>query len=187
MVGVIVELHLHQHVARKELPLRRDLAAAAHLHDLLHRHEHLFELIGEACRRGTLLDRLGDLPLEVRIGVHDVPAHCHLTRTGLLPADTQHEAHEKAQHLIGGEEEQRSRDHITSTMMVVITVSLRVGQVTLETSVRTCCRNSNGFVLAISFLVRSNCNRCAGLASCDNAGRSGGTRTPNPRFWRPVL
>ena len=45
---------------------------------------------------------------------------------------------------------------ITSTMMVVITVSLRVGQVTLETSVRTCCRNSNGFVLAILFLVRSN-------------------------------
>src|SRR4249919_3306168 len=39
-------------------------------------------------------------------------------------------------------------------MMVVITVSLRVGQVTLETSVRTCCRNSNGFVLAISILVR---------------------------------
>jgi hypothetical protein len=54
-------------------------------------------------------------------------------------------------------------------MMVVITVSLRVGQVTLETSVRTCCRNSNGFVLAISFLVRSNSisAQCAGLASRD--------------------
>src|SRR5512135_3273258 len=36
------------------------------------------------------------------------------------------------------------------TMIVVITVSRRVGQVTLDTSVRTCCRNSKGFVLAIS-------------------------------------
>ena len=74
-------------------------------------------------------------------------------------------------------------------MMVVITVSLRVGHVTLETSVRTCCKNSNGFVLAISFLVRRS-GISAG-AHLDSRGLSlagvEGTRTPNPRFWRPVL
>ena len=38
---------------------------------------------------------------------------------------------------------------MTNTMTVVIEVSLRVGQVTLAASARTCCRNSNGFVFAI--------------------------------------
>src|SRR3990170_7287477 len=38
---------------------------------------------------------------------------------------------------------------MSSTMTVVIMVSRRVGQVTLATSVRTCCMNSKGLVLAI--------------------------------------
>src|ERR1700733_6780393 len=37
----------------------------------------------------------------------------------------------------------------TSTMMVEMTVSLRVGQAILPTSVRTCCRKVIGFVRAI--------------------------------------
>ena len=41
-------------------------------------------------------------------------------------------------------------------MTVVITVSRRVGQVTLATSVRTCCKNSKGFVLAIFNPCRGN-------------------------------
>jgi hypothetical protein len=39
-----------------------------------------------------------------------------------------------------------------NTMTVVMIVSRRLGQVTFDTSVRTCCKNSNGFVLAISVL-----------------------------------
>src|ERR1051325_8693763 len=42
---------------------------------------------------------------------------------------------------------------MASTMIVVMTVSRRVGQVTLATSVRTCWINSKGFVLAIIVLV----------------------------------
>src|SRR4029079_13032789 len=39
-------------------------------------------------------------------------------------------------------------------MMVVISVSRRVGQVTLSPSVRTSCRNLNGLILAICFRFR---------------------------------
>src|SRR5262249_50124721 len=56
MIGLIVELHLDQHVTRKELSLRRNLAAAAHLHDFFHRHKHLFDLVGEPGSSCTLLD-----------------------------------------------------------------------------------------------------------------------------------
>src|SRR5262249_38722364 len=56
MIGLIVELHLDQHVARKELSLRRDLAPAAHLHDLFNRHKQLFDLVGEPGSSCTLLD-----------------------------------------------------------------------------------------------------------------------------------
>src|SRR3712207_3252721 len=38
---------------------------------------------------------------------------------------------------------------MTNTIAVVIMVSFRDGQVTLEASFRTCWRNSNGFVFAI--------------------------------------
>ncbi len=38
---------------------------------------------------------------------------------------------------------------MTKTMTVVSVVSLRVGQVTFATSVRTCRKNSSGFLLAI--------------------------------------
>jgi hypothetical protein len=37
-----------------------------------------------------------------------------------------------------------------NTMIVVITVSRRVGHVTLLVSVRTCCMNWNGFVFAMA-------------------------------------
>ena len=37
-----------------------------------------------------------------------------------------------------------------NTITVVIAVSRREGQVTFDTSVRTCCRNSNGFVVLLA-------------------------------------
>src|SRR5262245_50827723 len=43
---------------------------------------------------------------------------------------------------------------IMRTAAVVTTVSLRVGQVTLDTSVRTCWRNSKGFITYIPNLCR---------------------------------
>src|SRR5688572_19491655 len=55
---------------------------------------------------------------------------------------------------------------ISKTMTVVITVSRRVGQVTLATSVRTCCKNSKGFVLAIFSPCGGNppCPQCCRLS-----------------------
>src|SRR3712207_3616254 len=114
---------------------------------------------------------------------------------------------------------------MTNTIAVVIMVSFRDGQVTLEASFRTCWRNSNGFVFAILCHpgrraaagrplswrsgehptpkltgARSDPPRATRLEirwlgarhtrerpPCRPAGRSGGTRTPNPRFLRPVL
>jgi hypothetical protein len=74
VVDLVGKVALHEHVAREELALRIDLAAAAHLDDLLGRDQHLLELVGQAALLGLVLDRLGDLVLEVRIGVDDVPA-----------------------------------------------------------------------------------------------------------------
>ena len=63
-----------------------------------------------------------------------------------------------------------------------------ITDVTLDTSVRTCCRNSKGFVLAISNPCRLKTSFRLVLPPAPlDRGRSGGTRTPNPRFWRPVL
>src|SRR5262245_22529049 len=45
---------------------------------------------------------------------------------------------------------------ITNTIAVVTTVSLRLGQVTRETSWRTCCRNSTGLVFAITLISPSS-------------------------------
>ena len=69
-------------------------------------------------------------------------------------------------------------------MMVETVVSLRDGHETFFASVRTCCTNCAGDVLAI-----------VGVTPLSNAlfhdpekiGRRGGTRTPDTRFWRPML
>src|SRR5579863_4204495 len=102
---------------------------------------------------------------------------------------------------------------MTNTIAVVTMVSLRVGQVTRDSSWRTCWTNSAALVLAMSeqitligrsrqthhtrYMVarvprRQGCAADrrhfapAGLSTRGH-GRSGEARTPNPRFWRPVL
>ena len=50
------------------------LGPAHHFGDFLGRHLDIFELIFEALASGLLADGFGDLLLEVRIGVHNVPA-----------------------------------------------------------------------------------------------------------------
>jgi hypothetical protein len=76
--GVVVHLHLDQHVAGKELALRHVLLAALHLDDLLHRHEDLAELVGHARAVDAVLERLAHGLLEARIRVHHVPALAHV-------------------------------------------------------------------------------------------------------------
>jgi hypothetical protein len=80
--GLVVELHLHQHVAGEELALALALLALAHLHDLLGRHEDLAELVLEPVALDALLERLLHLVLEVRVGVYYIPAQRHVS----LPA-----------------------------------------------------------------------------------------------------
>src|SRR5689334_9836801 len=97
-----------------------------------------------------------------------------------------------------------------NTIRVVIMVSRRVGHVTFSVSERTSWRNLNGLTLAMLTLALAHMlhgppasqagptsspyiyakipeKPLAGLEGELKPGRSGGTRTPNPRFWRPVL
>src|ERR1700724_1664909 len=87
---------------------------------------------------------------------------------------------------------------MAKTIAVVTMVSLRLGQVTRATSWRTCWTNSAAIDFAMSADLKGRGNSYpygdspgpfpagrAGTAS--SVGRSGGARTPNPRFWRPVL
>src|SRR5208282_1319689 len=83
---------------------------------------------------------------------------------------------------------------MAKTIAVVTPVSLREGQVTLLTSWRTCRRNSSGEMLAMTMPLGRLPYIASGFgfsqplyAYGERAGRSGGARTPNPRFWRPVL
>src|SRR5262249_46445381 len=50
------------------------LLAAAHLHDVLGRDEHFADVVLQPVRLDALLQRLGDLLLEPRVRVDDVPA-----------------------------------------------------------------------------------------------------------------
>src|SRR5690606_28974336 len=67
-----------QHVAGKELALGRHLAATPHLDDFLLRYQHLLEQVRQSLGSRLLTDRLCNLVLEVRVGMHDVPAFRHV-------------------------------------------------------------------------------------------------------------
>jgi hypothetical protein len=82
MEGFVGQLHLDQDVAREKLALGVDLAAAAHFGDLFGRHQHLLEQFLKPALLGLLADRFGDLLLEIRIGVNDVPALVHHLSSG---------------------------------------------------------------------------------------------------------
>src|SRR5262249_41599587 len=73
VVGFVGEVHLHQHVAGEEFALGVDLLSAAHLHDLFGRHHDLFEQVIKVALLRLLADRIGDLALDIRIGLDDVP------------------------------------------------------------------------------------------------------------------
>ena len=83
------------------------------------------------------------------------------------------------------------------TIMVVSQVSFQLGQVTLLISRRTSWKNSTAATYAAQrgrfrvrlhspvFFVTSAISTL--LSSLFKLGRSGGTRTHGPRFWRPML
>ena len=95
------------------------------------------------------------------------------------------------------------------TIMVLVVVSLRLGQETLSASCLTCLKNIIGLVLLILFnrhvkINARNLGKSHSLftrlspvlnrlimtrfqSESGIIGRRGGTRTRNPRFWRPVL
>ncbi len=58
VVGLVGEVHLHQHVAGEELALGVDLAAAADLDDVLGRHQDFREGVFQALGLGLLEDRV---------------------------------------------------------------------------------------------------------------------------------
>ena len=89
-----------------------------------------------------------------------------------------------------------------NTINDVIAVSRRVGQVTLLVSLRTCCRNWNGFVFAICRFRHNMKTEGAALSPipgwkpCEESvarlvreelAGAAGTRTRDLRFWRPSL
>ena len=76
--SLVGQIDLHQHVAREELALGVDLAAAAHFDDLFLRNKNFVEQIGQTALLGVIADRVCDLVLEIRVGVNDVPAFGHV-------------------------------------------------------------------------------------------------------------
>src|SRR5947209_19857224 len=77
MPGLVVEIHLDQHVAGEELAFRIDLGAALDLDDLLGRHEDFLEALAEALLLGLFADRGRHLLLEAGINVDHIPAARH--------------------------------------------------------------------------------------------------------------
>src|SRR4051812_21765157 len=127
--GVVVHLHLDQHVAGEELALRHVLLAALHLDDLFHRHEDLAELLGHPGAVDAVLERARHRLLEAGVGVHDVPAFAHVF---FQPRIKSYRTHSSPLSLT-----QRKTAITTTnakTAAVVCMVSLRVGHTTFFTS-----------------------------------------------------
>ena len=64
MPRVVVELHVHQHVAGEELALAAALLTGAHLHHFFRRHHDLAEVVAQRRQLDTLLQRACHVLLE---------------------------------------------------------------------------------------------------------------------------
>src|SRR3954463_12305455 len=161
MVGLIGELHLHQNVAREKLALGVDLAAAAHLNDLLLWHHDLVEQMIEVPLLGLLANGFRDLVLEVRVGLHDVPALGHVRNIRSLshPPIPSTSVTRLRMTMSATRKNTEATATMTKTMAVVMAVSRRDGQVTFEASARTSCMNLNGLNLAIKWNPNRPCRR----------------------------
>src|SRR5690606_27137533 len=104
-----------------------DLAAPASFHHLLGRHEDFLEEVAQPLGDRLLADRLRRLLLEVRVGVNDVPALCHYR---LEPEPQARKRIQLTRYWSTASTPRKNTDAsatMISTMMVVITVSRRVG------------------------------------------------------------
>src|SRR5262249_58858939 len=104
---------------------------------------------------GLLADRLGDLALEVRVGVHDVPAlgHGFSPRLHQLPSPSTKVI---SARMIWSAMRKKTEATatMTNTMAVVMAVSRRVGHVTFCTSERTSWQDLTGLTLALMLSLR---------------------------------
>ena len=187
--GLVGHLHLHQHVAGEELALGVDLLVAA---CAPRRPPRSAPGLPRSARAmpfccGLLLDRLRDLLLEARV---DVDRH---TSASAMVSASEPE-HQCARHAPGsdrrrGRTSPRAID-ITNTMAVVTSVSLRVGQVTLRSSWRTCADElaERGCVLVVVCLAAvSDCVQPSVAAApfprrCDQLAGVEGLEPPTPGF-----
>src|SRR6202047_4424355 len=77
VVDIVGKSAFDQHIAGKEFAFRIDLTAAANFDDMLGRDKNFLELARETTLCRLLLDGFGDLFLEIRIRVNDIPTHAH--------------------------------------------------------------------------------------------------------------
>jgi len=77
MIDIVGEVTFDEHIAGEEFAFCVDAAAATHFNDLFSRHEDFFKLVGKIALHSLIADRLGDLVLEIRVSVNDVPAGGH--------------------------------------------------------------------------------------------------------------
>src|SRR5579864_823986 len=129
--GLLVHFHLHQHVAGIELALALALLTVAHLDDLFGRHEDLAKALAESGALDALLERLGHAVLEIRVGVHDVPLQRHVQLPVPVNALVAHASTRSST-------QKNTPAMITkpNTTSVVCSVSWRVGQTILRSSMR---------------------------------------------------
>src|SRR5690606_10492214 len=134
--GGLVHLHLHQHVAGKELAIALALLPVAHLDHFLGRHQDLAELILEALALDALLESFGHAVLEIGIRVNDVPPQSHFQ-----PPRAVSQRVRNASSVSNPQKNKPSKSTITNTTMVTWVVSWRLGQTTLRSSMRELCTN----------------------------------------------
>ena len=75
--GLVGHVHLHQHIARKELALAASLLTVAHFDDFLGRNQDLAELVLPPALDALFQRRAFTLLSKPGIGMHDIPAHRH--------------------------------------------------------------------------------------------------------------
>jgi hypothetical protein len=79
MVNLIREITFHKHVSGEKFSLCIEFATPTNFDNILGRHEDFVKIIREAALSGAFLYGVGDFPLEIGIGVNDIPALAHLT------------------------------------------------------------------------------------------------------------
>jgi hypothetical protein len=80
VIGFVSELHFGQHVAGEELALGSVLLSVANFYELLRGNDDFFEEVIQTSMLCLLSDGIGDLALEIREGLNDVPAFRHERR-----------------------------------------------------------------------------------------------------------